>query len=450
MTEPMREIRLNAFDMACPGHIQQGLGRHPRDQSARYTELGYWMDLARLLERGLFDGLFLADVLGVYDVYGGTPAAALRGGVQVPLLDPLLLVPAMAAVTTHLGFGVTCNLTYETPALFARRMSTLDHLTQGRIGWNVVTGYLDSAARAMGQDGQRQHDDRYDIADEFLRIVYGLWEASWAEDAVVRDRAAGVYTNPARVTTLRHDGPHFRSQAMHLCEPSPQRTPVLFQAGASERGRAFAATHAECVFVNGSTPEIVAGLVADLRARAAPRVIKVFVGATLVIGRTEAEAQALLAEYAAYADENATLAHASASLGFDFASVGMDDPITIEGSQAIRSNVEAMARTAGPAWTKRKLLAQSVLGSRQKPIVGDAAQVADALAHWVTVADVDGFNLSRTVMPECLHAVIDLLVPVLQERGLYKTQYGAGTYRERLFGAGPRLPVLHPARQRAC
>jgi alkanesulfonate monooxygenase SsuD/methylene tetrahydromethanopterin reductase-like flavin-dependent oxidoreductase (luciferase family) len=237
---------------------------------------------------------------------------------------------------------------------------------------------------------------------------------------------------------------------MHLCEPSPQRTPVLFQAGASERGRAFAATHAECVFVNGSTPEIVAGLVADLRARAAPRVIKVFVGATLVIGRTEAEAQALLAEYAAYADENATLAHASASLGFDFASVGMDDPITIEGSQAIRSNVEAMARTAGPAWTKRKLLAQSVLGSRQKPIVGDAAQVADALAHWVTVADVDGFNLSRTVMPECLHAVIDLLVPVLQERGLYKTQYGAGTYRERLFGAGPRLPVLHPARQRAC
>ena len=230
----------------------------------------------------------------------------------MPLLDPLLLVPAMAAVTTHLGFGVTCNLTYETPALFARRMSTLDHLTQGRIGWNVVTGYLDSAARAMGQDGQRQHDDRYDAADEFLRIVYGLWEASWAEDAVVRDRAAGVYTDPARVTTLRYDGPHFRSQAMHLCEPSPQRTPVLFQAGASERGRAFAATHAECVFVNGSTPEIVAGLVADLRARAAPRVIKVFVGATLVIGRTEAEAQALLAEYAAYADENATLAHASA------------------------------------------------------------------------------------------------------------------------------------------
>jgi FMN-dependent oxidoreductase (nitrilotriacetate monooxygenase family) len=432
--------------MVCPGHIQQGLWTHPRDQSVRYTDLAYWMDLARLLERGLFDGLFLADVLGIYDVYGGTPEAALRGGVQVPLLDPLFIVPAMAAVTTHLGFGVTCNLTYETPYLFARRMSTLDHLTQGRIGWNVVTGYLDSAARAMGQAAQPAHDDRYDQAEDFLGAVYALWEASWADHAVRRDKAGRLYTEPSRVWPIRAGG----IDAIHLCEPSPQRTPVLFQAGTSERGRAFAARHAECVFVNGSTPEIVAGLVADLRARAAPREIKVFVGATLIVGRTEPDAQSLLDEYAACADAEATLAHASASLGFDFASVGLDDPITIEGSQAIRSNVEAMARTAGPAWTKRKLLAQSVLGSRQKPIVGDPAQVADALAHWMNVADVDGFNVSRTVMPECLHAVIDLLVPVLQERGLYKTQYAAGTYREKLFGAGARLPALHAARQAGC
>jgi FMN-dependent oxidoreductase (nitrilotriacetate monooxygenase family) len=446
MNAGRREILLNAFDMACPGHIQQGLWTHPRDQSTRYTDLAYWMDMARLLERGLFDGLFLADVLGIYDLYGGTPEAALRGGVQVPLLDPLFLVPAMAAVTTHLGFGVTCNLTYETPYLFARRMSTLDHLTQGRIGWNVVTGYLDSAARAMGQAAQPAHDDRYDRAEEFLAAVRALWEESWADDAVRRDKARRLYTEPARVRPIGAGG----IGAIHLCEPSPQRTPVLFQAGASERGRAFAARQAECVFVNGSTPELVAGLVADLRDRAAPREIKVFVGATLVVGRTEAEAQALLAEYAACADAEATLAHASASLGFDFASVSMDDPISIEGSQAIRSNVEAMARTAGPAWTKRKLLAQSVLGSRQKPIVGDPAQVADALEHWMAVADVDGFNLSRTVMPECLHAVIDLLVPVLQARGSYKTQYAAGTYREKLFGAGARLAALHPARQAGC
>jgi len=143
-----REIRLNAFDMNCVGHIQQGLWTHPRDQSSRYTELQYWMDYAKKLERGLFDGIFFADVVGVYDVYGGNADAALRGAVQVPVNDPTLVIPAMAAVTQHLGFGVTANLIYEQPFLFARRMSTLDHLTGGRIGWNIVTGYLDSAARA--------------------------------------------------------------------------------------------------------------------------------------------------------------------------------------------------------------------------------------------------------------------------------------------------------------
>ena len=438
---------LHAFDMACPGHIQQGMWKHPRDRSADYTRLDHWTGLARLLERGLFDGLFLADVLGVYDTYGGSPDAALRGGVQVPLLDPLMLVPAMAAVTEHLGFGVTCNLSYEPPYLFARRMSTLDHLTGGRIGWNVVTGYLDSAARAMGYAGQMAHDDRYDLGDEYMDAVYALWEGSWANDAVLRDRARGIYTDPTRVRRIEHDGPQYRISAMHLCEPSPQRTPVLYQAGASERGRIFAGRHAECVFVNGSRPSIVAKLVADLRARAAPRPIRVLVGATVVVGRTEREAQDMLADYAQYADAEGTLAHASASLGIDFSRYAMDEPMSAAPTNAIQSNVAAMASVAGPSWTKRELLRQSVLGSRQPPIVGDPAQVADALQAWMTEAGVDGFNLSRTVMPECLETFVDLVVPVLQERGLFKSAYAPGTYRQKLFGAGPHLPPGHRAAQ---
>jgi FMN-dependent oxidoreductase (nitrilotriacetate monooxygenase family) len=230
----MREIRLNAFDMACVGHIQQGMWTHPRDRSADYRSLDHWVGLARLLERGLFDGLFLADVLGVYDVYDGNPDAALRNAVQVPLLDPMLIVPAMAHATRHLGFGVTCNLAYEPPYLLARRFSTLDHLTNGRIGWNIVTGYLDSAARAMGFDAQMAHDDRYDLADEYMQVVRALWEDSWEDGAVRADRAAGVYADPARVHRVRHDGPQYRLDAIHLCEPSPQRTPVLYQAGASD------------------------------------------------------------------------------------------------------------------------------------------------------------------------------------------------------------------------
>ena len=290
-----------------------------------------------------------------------------------------------------------------------------------------------------------RHDDRYDLADEYMETVYALWEGSWAEGAVLRDRDRGIYADPAKVRRVEHAGPQYRMGARHLCEPSPQRTPVLYQAGASERGRSFAGRHAECVFVNGTTPQAVAGLVADLRARAAPRPVKVFVGATVVVGRTEREARDLLADYASYASAEAALAHASASLGIDFARYGMDEPIPSGPTNAIQSNVTAMARVAGPAWTKRKLLEQSVLGSRQPPIVGDAVQVADALQSWMDEADVDGFNLSRTVMPECLETFIGLVVPVLQERGAFKSAYAPGTYREKLFGQGARLPAAHPA-----
>ena len=440
-----REIRFNAFDMACVGHIQQGMWTHPRDQSAEYLSLDYWMGLARLLEEGLFDGLFLADVLGIYDVHGGNGDAAIRNAVQVPLIDPMLLVPAMAAATRHLGFGVTCNLAWESPALMARRFSTLDHLTKGRIGWNIVTGYLDSAARAMGLDRQMAHDDRYDLADEYMEILYRLWEESWAADAVKRDRAAGIYADPARVARITHQGRQYRLDAPHLVEPSPQRTPVLYQAGASDRGRGFAAQHAECVFLNGGPKPHVAKLVADLRARAAPRPVRIFVGATLIIGRTRAEAEAKLAEYRQHASIEGALAHASASLGIDLARFDMDEELPEAGqSQAIRSNVEAL-RAATPRATKRALIDRMVLGSRQPPIVGSVEEVADELIAWMDQADVDGFNLSRTVTPECLEDVVRLLVPALQERGRYKRGYAAGTYREKLFGAGPLLAAPHPA-----
>ncbi|MCE2761567.1 MAG: LLM class flavin-dependent oxidoreductase [Acetobacteraceae bacterium] len=431
--------------MACVGHIQQGMWRHPRDRSADYLSLDYWMGLARLLEEGLFDGLFLADVLGIYDVHGGNGDAAIRNAVQVPLLDPMLLVPAMAAATRNLGFGVTCNLAWESPALLARRFSTLDHLTQGRIGWNIVTGYLDSAARAMGLDRQMAHDDRYDLADEYMEIVYRLWEESWAADAVKRDRAAGIYADPARVKRIRHEGRQYRMDAPHLVEPSPQRTPVLYQAGASDRGRGFAARHAECVFVNGGPKPHVEKLVADLRARAAPRPIRVFVGATLIIGRTRAEAEAKLAEYRQHASIEGALAHASASLGIDLARFAPDEELPEAGqSQAIRSNVEAL-RAAAPRATKRALMDRMVLGSRQPPIVGSVEEVAEELIAWMDQVDVDGFNLSRTVTPECLEDVVRLLVPALQERGRYKQAYTPGTYREKLFGAGPLLAAPHPA-----
>ncbi|CAN7476765.1 LLM class flavin-dependent oxidoreductase [Neorhizobium sp. LjRoot104] len=449
-----REIRFNAFDMNCVGHIQQGLWAHPRDQSHRYAQLRYWTDYAKRLEAGLFDGIFLADVLGVNDVFGGSDAAALRGAVQVPVNDPLLLVPAMAAVTEHLSFGVTANLTHEPPFVFARRMSTLDHLTGGRIGWNIVTGYLDSTAKAIGLEGVAAHDDRYDLADEYMEVMYRLWEGSWEDDAVVFDQANHVYADPAKVHKVRHRGKQYGIEAIHLCEPSPQRTPVLYQAGSSTRGRQFAATHAECVFVNGQKTEGVKGIVDDIRARAVEYGrdaddVKVFVGATIVTARTEKEAREKFEDYRAYASSEGALVHAAGSLGIDFAKYDLDEPIETGKSSAIVSNVEAMTRMAGPQWTKRKLLEQMVLGSRQAPMIGSAEQIADSLVAWMDEAGVDGFNLSRTVVPECFDDIIELVIPILQERGLYKTGYREGAFREKLFGT-PRLPGRHiGARYRA-
>src|SRR6267154_4585921 len=165
-------------------------------------------------------------------------------------------IPAMAQVTEHLGFGVTSTLSYEPPYPFARRMSTLDHLTKGRAGWNIVTGYLNSAAAGMGLTVQPRHEQRYELAEEYMQIVYRLWEGSWEDGAVLRDRERRIFADPARIHRVRHDGHYYRLDAMHLCEPSPQRTPVLYQAGSSTRGREFAATHAECIFVNAPNKEI--------------------------------------------------------------------------------------------------------------------------------------------------------------------------------------------------
>ncbi|HEV7877134.1 NtaA/DmoA family FMN-dependent monooxygenase, partial [Bradyrhizobium sp.] len=215
-----KQIRLNAFAMNCVAHQSPGLWTHPRDRTADYNRLPYWTDLARTLERGRFDGLFLADVLGVYDVFGGSPDAALRNATQTPVNDPLLLISAMAAVTENLGFGVTCTLSYEPPYPFARRMSTLDHLTEGRIGWNIVTGYLDSAARGAGKEKQTAHDDRYDVADEYMEVVYKLWEGSWEDDAALRDRARGIFVDPSKVHRVQHQGANYRLDAIHLSEPS--------------------------------------------------------------------------------------------------------------------------------------------------------------------------------------------------------------------------------------
>jgi FMN-dependent oxidoreductase (nitrilotriacetate monooxygenase family) len=451
--DPMaRLIRFNAFDMNCVVHQSPGLWRHPRDRSADYRRLGLWVELAQTLERGLFDGVFLADVLGVYDVFGGGPEAALRQAAQVPVNDPLLLVPAMAHATRHLGFGVTVNLSYEPPYSLARRFSTLDHLTEGRIGWNVVTGYLDSAARGMGRPQQAAHDERYDVAEDYMAVVYKLWEGSWADDAVVRDAATGVYARPERVRPVVHDGPHHRIDAVHLAEPSPQRTPVIYQAGTSPAGRGFAGRHAECVFISGPSKAVLTPRVAAVRraAEAASRGgedIRIFAMMTVIVAETDAQADALLAEYRRYTSAEGALTLMSGWTGVDFA--GLDPAMVVRHveSQAGRTAMDNVTR-ADPSrvWTVGEVAEHVAIGGIGPVVAGSPARVADVLEGWADETGVDGFNLAFAVRPETMLAVVDLLVPELQRRGRYRTAYPEGTLREKLFGSGrARLQPPHPA-----
>ena len=443
-----KEILLNAFNMNCVGHINHGLWTHPRDKSSDYNRLDYWTSLAQTLERGLFDGLFLADIVGVYDVYRQSVDLTLRESIQLPVNDPLMVVSAMAAVTKGLGFGVTVNVHAEEPYIFARRLSTLDHLTDGRIGWNIVTGYLDSAARAVGQAALGEHDTRYDRADECLELLYALWEGSWDDDAVRRDRAARVYADPAKVRKIRHEGTYFKAEGYHLSEPSRQRTPVLYQAGTSGRGRQFASRHAECVFI--SSPDTMVARTASRAIRqgavtAGRRAedVRIFAGLTVVVDRTERAAREKYEDYVRHASPEAGLAHFSAGTGIDFSQYDLDEPITYGKGNFVQTSVD-LARERG--WTKRTILSGMALGGRYPLVVGDANQVADALEAWIDEGEVDGFNLARTVTPESYEDFVDLVIPVLQERGRYKTAYGAGSLRNRLFGEGDRLPDRHPAR----
>ena len=445
-----RQIRFNAFDMNCVAHQSSGMWRHPLDQSWRYKDLSYWTELAQLLERGRFDGIFIADVLGTYDVYGGSNEAAIRHGAQIPVNDPVLLVSAMAHVTEHLGFGITAGTAYEHPYPFARRMSTLDHLTQGRVGWNVVTGYLPSAARNMGADDQLEHDDRYDHADEYLEVLYKLWEGSWEDDAVIRDRSTGVFTDPSKVHGIGHQGKHFTVPGIHLSEPSLQRTPVIYQAGASPRGVEFAAGNAEAIFVASSTKAGLKATVSRIRdaleeAGRDRYSARIYTLLTIITDETSEKAQAKYDDYLQYASEEGALVFMSGWMGIDLSQYDLDEPIGNVKSNAIQSTVANFqaANADGSEWKVRDIARLGAIGGLGPFIIGSGSNIADQLQEWVDETDVDGFNLAYAITPGTFEDVVEFVIPELQARGAYPLDYVPGTLREKLHGRGPRLPEEH-------
>lgn len=352
----------------------------------------------------------------------------------------------MAAVTRHLSFGITATTSYEHPYTLARRFSTLDHLTNGRVGWNVVTGYLDSAARQYGQKSQDKHAKRYEIvssrhsrrrvigvltsctlpqADEYMDVVYKLWEASWADDAVRHDVTTPIYTDPSRVQEIHHKGQYYEVPGPHICEPSLQRTPVIFQAGSSGPGLAFAGKHAEVIFIAAHRPDVAASRVKAAREAAAkagrdPKSLKVLALLCPIVAATDEEAQAKHDEYLAHGSDDGALALFGGWTGMDLSPYGDDEELrTATDSNAIKSAVEGFAQQdpSVQKWTKRAVANLIKVGGLGPVVVGSPTSVADQLEAWIRDAGIDGFNLAYALAPSTFVDFIDLVVPVLQERG---------------------------------
>ncbi|MGM7669587.1 NtaA/DmoA family FMN-dependent monooxygenase [Microbacterium sp. A93] len=442
-------MMLCSLDMMVPTHQSTGLWRHPEADTEQYRDLGFWTRHAQELERAGFDALFLADVAGVYDVYDGSGHTAIRASMQYPTLDPLLAVSALAAATTTLGFGVTASVSYEQPYLLARKFATLDHLTAGRIAWNIVTSYQASAMANLGTTGQLAHDARYDRADEFMEVVYRLWEGTFEDGALVADPASNTYLDPAKVHDAGHAGGYFTVPGPSLTFPGPQRTPFLFQAGSSPRGLDFAAQHAEALFFSGTSPENVRPLTDGVRSRLAASgrpasTLKTITSVTVIAGATDAEARARLQDYAHYVDEDAALSLLAGWTGLDLARYSPDDVLEHVEIEGNRSALQSFT-TLDPdrAWTIRDLATFMAIGARGPVIVGSGTTVADELERWLQEAGVDGFNVDHALRGPDLAAFAEHVSPELRRRGLIPATPRGGTVRQRFLGTDT-LPAGHP------
>jgi long-chain alkane monooxygenase len=442
-------MHLNVLTQCIPSPLFEGMWRHPDDETATgYRTLEHWLSMARRLEAACVDALFFADIHGVYDVYQGSWRPSVRHAMQVPAIDPVIVLPAVAAVTEHLGFAVTYSTSYHAPYQCARLFSSLDHLTGGRVGWNIVTSDLRMAANT-GLAQYVAHDERYDRADEYLEVVHALWEESWQDGAVVRDRDRDVFTDADRVCSVEHRGRWFEVHGPHQCEPSPQRTPVLYQAGASPRGVRFAARHAEVVFVTLSGPRRGAAQVAELRRQAAaqgraPDSIKVLQGMPVIVAATPEEAKAKADVFVDLTSHEGLLAKWCGWVGVDLAAYPEDTPIAEILAQDGRSIVGFLEQaSANHTWTAADV--RQLVATPRRPhrfdrltLFGTAAEVADQMERWLEQSGVDGFNLFPCPPSSGVRDICDLLVPELQRRGLFRTSYDPAerTLRERYFGAG--------------
>ena len=449
MTSRMTFHAFTEFGWADGDH---GLWRYPELIPPRqHDELDFWIEMAKVAERGVLDTMFFADAVGMGGFTAADRAAEVREG-RMLLWDPAVLIPVLAKFTEHLGFLFTNSILQDHPFAFARRVSTLDHLSHGRVGWNIVTSYSPNAARNFGLDELPPREERYAWADEYARAVYALWEGSWEEGAAVRDAATGMFVDPDLVHPVDFAGERYRIQGPHLTEPTPQRTPVLLQAGGSVPGRSFAARHAELHFLASASEEKLAADIAAVRALAVQagrpaQDVKFVISTGFIVGSTDEEARRLAADLDAHADRQDALAATSSSIGIDLTALDPSTPIAdlpkSVGSGGMSGVLEAMLDRLPK---DRVPTVADLIGERMTRgyVIGGPERVADQIQRWKQLG-IDGVAIGMVQRPKSLVDFVDQVIPVLQQRGLAQREYGPGTLRHKLMGYGDRLPGTHPA-----
>jgi FMN-dependent oxidoreductase (nitrilotriacetate monooxygenase family) len=426
-----RQLHLNLF-IHGRGH-HEASWRHPASSPLALTDIRYYQDLAQRAEAALFDSIFLADQLAL----GDDAAQAAR-----TWLEPVTVLAAVAAATTQIGMIATCSTTYTEPFNLARQFGSLDHISNGRVGWNIVTSWLATAAANYGGVGQISHTDRYARAEEYMAVVTALWD-SWAEDAVIDDRANGRYARPDRIRPIGHKGEHYQVAGPLNLPRTPQGRPVFVQAGSSDTGRHFAARHAEAVFTAHMEKATAQAFYADLKSLIAaegrsPEQGLILPGLSPMIAATEAEAQRMMRETNELSDPEVGRKRLSGRFGgHDFSHLPLDRPLTPEdfpepsSVEAARSRTEVilgLVRRENP--TLRQLLGMLAGARGHLTFAGTPEQVADLIEDWFTDGAADGFNIMPPLLPSMLDVFSTEVIPLLQRRGLFRTAYEGKTLRE--------------------
>jgi N-acetyl-S-(2-succino)cysteine monooxygenase len=414
--------------------------RHPDVPAGASMNIDFYVHLARRAEQGLFDLVFLADGVGLRQ--RDEPAGSLCRSNQNVELEPLTMLSAVAMMTKHIGLVATASTTYNEPYHIARKFGSLDHISHGRAGWNIVTSWSEAEAKNFNREHHPDYDTRYDRAAEFVEVVKGLWD-SWEDDAFPNDKESGLFFDPAKMHVLNHRGKHFQVRGPLTVARCPQGWPVLVQAGASDQGQEIAAASADIVFTAQVELASAKSYYASVKDRLSrygrePDDLLLLPGLLPIVGRTEAEARAKFQQLQDLIHPLVGLSHVYGPMG-DLSSFPLDGPVPEPIDPELRSRAAVLLEHARKNnLTIRQLYLAASSGRGHRTVIGTPAQIADSMQEWVEARAADGFNIVPSHLPVALDDFVALVIPELQRRGLFRTQYEGRTLRENL---GLKRPV---------